>query len=198
MQRDRSLTAALVVLLLAACGGPDRNGGAARVSAPPQATVPLVDHGADAASEQESFCTVLTRIVDAERSGFTPVRGGPAGERLWHGELVPPGMRICEIEGEQHPAAAYVCRGQRVAGGSAALLEPAFAAFAARIGACLARPAWYPRNWQRGQAFAFSGGERQIVWRDTAATPKPAIALKIEEDLVRRGYYLRLAVSTMR
>ncbi|MEZ5863618.1 MAG: hypothetical protein R3D25_05925 [Geminicoccaceae bacterium] len=43
----------------------------------------------------------------------------------------------------------------------------------------------------------FAGGERQLVWRDLAPNPRPAIALKIEEEIATRVYFLRLAVFTL-
>ena len=94
------------------------------------------------------------------------------------------------------PGATYVCRGEAIAGGSGDLLLGDYRQLAAEVDACLRQPIWYPRIWRQGQDFAFAGGERQTIWRDGSSGPKPTVALKIEEDLGRGLYFLRLAVAT--
>jgi hypothetical protein len=57
---------------------------------------------------------------------------------------------------------------------------------------------WFPRNWQRGELIEFAGVEQQQVWRDLTATPRPVVALNIDEDILNRIYSIRFAVSTFR
>lgn len=181
---------------LAGCGGP------AEVEPPPvqrQAALPPARAPVeDAATQRDRFCGALARIIDAEASGFGPLRGADAGERQWDGVVVPVGLRTCAVEGEYRPGATYVCRGEAIAGGPGDLLLANYQRLAAEVDACLQRPIWYPRIWRQGQDFAFAGGERQIIWRDGSSGPKPNVALKIEEDIGRRLYFLRLAVASDR
>lgn len=159
----------------------------------------------DPAERARRLCAVLTRLVDAEPLGFADLRGGPVDARTWEGSLVPPGMRDCRIEGSGHPVASYVCRGFPMAGdpvagdgdAAAGLLLPAYRDTAAAVESCLGQAAWYPRDWRRGDEFLFGAGERQIVWQDLAARPRSSVALKIEEDIGLRAYYVRLAVGSI-
>ena len=130
--------------------------------------------------------------------GFAAMRGTAVGESSWDGRVVPPGLRGCRVEGDYYPGASYVCRGESLAGGSAALLLPGYRELVQDVGYCLEQPIWYPRLWRQGQDFEFAGGERQTIWRDGGSGPKPTVALKIEEDLAGRFYYLRFAVASDR
>lgn len=181
-------------LLLAACGGPGR------VESPPaRAPAPgPVDRAARAApaASTASFCQALTRIIDAEPQGFAGLRAGRAGERSWAGSLVPPGLQDCRVEGRGNPVASYVCRGSAILGGSPDLLQSSYRQTSAAIDACLAQAVWYPREWRRGDEVILGAGERQTFWTDIMTRPRPAVALKIEEDIGTRGYFVRLAVST--
>jgi hypothetical protein len=190
--------AALPLVALAACGGPspaqppppDRRQAAL---APPE-RVPLENEE----TRRSRFCRALARIVDAEGAGFASLRGPAAGDRVWEGTVVPAGLQSCEVEGDYRPGAVYVCHGQAIAGGSGDLLLGGYQDLAADVDVCLRQPIWYPASWQRGQDFAFAGGERQTVWRDRAGGPTAAVALKIEEDLDSGAYFLRLAVASDR
>ena len=83
-----------------------------------------------------------------------------------------------------------------LAGGSGELLLASYQELAEDVRYCLEQPIWYPRLWRQGQDFEFAGGERQTIWRDGSSGPKPTVALKIEEDLAGRYFYLRLAVAS--
>jgi hypothetical protein len=190
------LPAALAVLALAGCGGGQR----------PEATVPqqaalqprAPEPVEDPVARREPFCSMLARIIDAEPTGFAGLRTAAAGGEGWDGAVVPPGLDSCRVEGEAGPGARYVCHGQAIAGGGADLLVGSYGELADAIDACLAQPIWYPHNWQRGQEFAFAAGERQTVWRDDSSGASSSVALKIEEDLARKLFYLRLAVAPAR
>ena len=154
----------------------------------------------DPAERARRLCAVLTRLVDAEPLGFAGLRGGPVDGRTWEATLVPPGMRDCRVEGSGHPVASYVCRGFPVAGDgdrAAGLLLGPYRDTAADVDACLGQTIWYPRDWRRGDEFLFGAGERQIVWQDLAARPRASVALKIEEDIGLRAYFVRLAVGSI-
>ena len=161
---------------------------------PPAGSEPLED----ASARLDRFCGALARIIDAEPAGFAPIRGMATGERAWEGRVVPVGLRDCRVEGDYYPGASYVCRGEAMAGGTGELRLGGYQSLAEDVQACLQQPTWYPRLWRQGKDFAFAGGERQTVWRDGASGPKPTVALKIEEDLTRRVYFLRLAVASDR
>lgn len=187
----------LLLLLIAGCGGADRPPPPApqrQAALPPAAAEPVEDE----ATRRARFCGELARVIDAEPAGFAAMRGTALGERSWDGRVVPSGLRDCRVEGDYYPGASYVCRGESLAGGSAALLLPGYRELVQDVGYCLEQPIWYPRLWRQGQDFEFAGGERQTIWRDGGSGPKPTVALKIEEDLAGRFYYLRLAVASDR
>jgi len=187
-----------LLLLLAACAPrPPAEPPAAPATAPPVAAPTVPDDG-PVSSRADRFCDDLLRIVEAEAGGFAALRTARVGPAAWQGALLPEGTRSCTVEGDDHPGAEYVCRGETIQGGRAELLEPAFRRLASDLDACLARAVWFPRNWERGRVMQFAGGERQQTWRDLAPLPKPAVALKIEEDFRNRLHYLRLAVFTLR
>ena len=188
----------LLILLLAVAGC---GGGRERPAPPPvqrQAALPPSPAAVeDATARRDRFCATLTRIVDEEPTAFHSLRGAGGGE-AWEGALVPAGLRGCRVEGDYRPAATYVCRGESAAGGSGDALLAAYRAQAADVEACLGRPTWYPSLWRRGQDFEFAGGERQTIWRDGRGGPGATVALKVEEDLATRVYFLRLAVASER
>lgn len=138
------------------------------------------------------------RIIEAEEEGFAPLRGPSSGDVRWRGRVVPAGFGRCDVEGDYYPGAIYVCRGRPSPDGTAEILEPSFVAIEHDLDACLSRAMWYPRNWHKGRPFDFAGGERQLMWRDVATTPKPGVILKIEEDYRSGAWLLRLAVRTLR
>jgi hypothetical protein len=187
---------AWLLAVLAGCGGPAEVAPppAQRLAALPPAQAPIED----AATRGDRFCGDLTQIIDAEPDGFGPLRGPSVGERRWDGAVVPAGLRSCTIEGDYFPGTVYVCRGEAIAGGPGDLLLGDYRRLAAEVDACLRRPIWYPRAWRQGRDFAFAGGERQTIWRDGSSGPKPGVALKIEEEIGRGVYFVRLAVVTDR
>ena len=146
----------------------------------------------------DRFCGSLQRIVDAEASGFQGLRAERVGPSAWRGAVVPEGLSTCTVEGSSHPGAQYVCTGSRAQRGNSAVVTDAFRRISADLDACLGRAVWFPRNWQRGELIEFAGVEQQQVWRDLTATPRPVVALNIDEDILNRIYSIRFAVSTFR
>ncbi|WP_191061087.1 hypothetical protein, partial [Geminicoccus harenae] len=71
---------------------------------------------------------------------------------------------------------------------------------AARLDRCLADPDPAAiRRWVKAGTVELAGGERQVLWHDEAAWPRPAVQLKLEEDYDQPGAWrLRLATYTMR
>ena len=200
MIRGRHLALLALLLALASCGG-ERPPPERPEPAPPPAPAPTPDepeNGRARLSEEALFCRAVTRIVDAEASGYSALRGEPRGSRRWEGSVVPPGMTACEIEGRSHPGAEYVCRGETLHGRNAELLLPAFERTGRLLDACFERATWFPRVWERGKVFTFALGERQQMWRDVASYPKPAVTLKIEEDFDAGNFLIRLAFITLR
>jgi hypothetical protein len=187
---------ALLPLAVAACGSPASRPPppAAAQPAPPPAEV----DAAAGSGRIDRLCHSLARIVRAEIRAFADLRGPPVDARSWQGREVPPPMRSCTVEGDYYPGAQYVCRGERSWPGRPDGLEPAFAALARDLDACLGRPGWGQRGWTRGRTFTFAAGERQILWRYGGNIQRPGLSLKIEEDIGRNIWLIRLAVMTLR
>lgn len=193
----KTALAAALLGLLVACAKPEPPPPPPPPPAPTPPPVMQPPPTLDPATRVDRLCRPLLRIVDAEASGFASLRAAPAGERAWQGSAIPDGFYACEIDGRSNPGAQYVCRGSRITGGRAELLVDEFDRIAGDLDTCLARAEWFPRNWQRGHVMQFAGGERQLVWRDLAPNPRPAIALNIEEEIGTRTYFLRLATFTL-
>lgn len=190
----RHLTLGLFLLLTACATRPP-----AEPPPAPAIEAPTAPPAGAVTSRLDRLCDDLQRIVEAEADGFAALRtSSRIGPTAWRGAVLPEGTQACTVEGDHHPGAEYICRGETLQGGRAELLEPAFNRLAADLDACFSRAVWFPRNWEKGQVIRFAGGERQQTWRDLAPLPKPAVALKIEEDFRSRVHYVRLAVFTLR
>lgn len=189
-----------LLILLVACGPRPPAGPPAPPEPAPviEAPLPPEEDAEPVTSRVDRLCDDLQRIVGAEPRGFAALRGTRVGPTAWQGAVRLEGTRSCTVEGDSHPGAEYVCRGETLQGGRYELLEPAFNRLASDLDACFARAVWFPRNWERGRVIRFAGGERQQTWRDLSPMPKPAVALKIEEDFQSRVHYIRLAVFTLR
>ncbi len=75
--------------------------------------------------------------------------------------------------------------------------RPRFEALAQTIDECLKQPIWFPRDWQKGEPFEFAMGERLQTWTDQSVSPPSQVVLKIQQDLDRRGYRLKLNLEAI-
>ena len=145
------------------------------------------------------FCGRMTQLVDQGRKGFAPLRGQPIEQGWrWQGAITPEPFLQCEIEGTVFPSANYRCETQGLRAKSGDALNPLFQQVQAQIEACLNSPAWYPREWRRGDLFEFAGGDKQLMWRDIAAQPAAAVVLAISEDVVAGRHHLELSIKALR
>lgn len=194
----RFLVLALGVLAVAVACAPRQP------PAPPPVAVPTPEPEPEPAPDGivstrlDRFCNALQRVVDGHRAGFAPLRGDVVGQRAWSGRVVPEGLTSCTVEGDSPNGARYVCTGPRMQRGNGPLVAREFDLLARDVDACLARAAWFPRNWQRGQVVEFAGIEQQQTWRDISPAPRPLISLNIEDDFLNRLYVVRLTVATLR
>jgi hypothetical protein len=187
----------MLLLLAASCSAPQP-----KPASPPAAPPKVVPQG-PAATESPSarvdrLCRSLTRIVASEIRGFADLRGEPVDDRMWQGRELPPQMYSCTVEGDYYPGAEYVCRGAQSWRGRPDMLESTFAELTGDLDACLGRRGWGERGWTRGQTFEFAAGERQILWRYGGNIQRPGLSLKIEEDIGRNVWFIRMAVMTLR
>jgi hypothetical protein len=146
---------------------------------------------------QREVCPVLTSLLSGEENGFAGLRGHPLDEERWLAREILPGTRSCTIEGGEWPRATYHCVSGSL-GSDRVVVEDEFEHLADEIDRCLARPSWFPRSWQKGQEFTFAMGERQLAWTDTGTRPPSTVVLKVQQDLTRRDYELRVSVGTVR
>jgi hypothetical protein len=140
---------------------------------------------------------MLTRLVEAEATGYAALRGTPLGAESWSGRARLPGTERCVIEGDAWPRARYECAGRLVPTGERERVESPFAALSGQIDACLGKPSWFPRSWQKNEPFDFAMGERQQTWTDLSSPPS-AVVLKLQQGLSGRDYRVQLDLVTIR
>lgn len=192
MTAARNLALALVAALAACASEPEP-------PPPPPPEPPVTRYQAPAAPApvpQRELCPVLAALL-AEDNGFAELRGEALAEERWLAREVLPGTRSCTIEGDGWPRATYQCVSGSL-GSDRTVVEGEFEHLAAEIDRCLARPSWFPRSWDRGQAFTFAMGERQVAWTDDGTRPPSTVILKVQQDLVRRDYELQVSVGAVR
>lgn len=192
----RMTAVVLLVLVLAVACAPRPPIEAPPPAPPPEVTAPIPEPDRDGlvSSRLDRFCSAVQRIVDAQATGYTELRGRSLGGDAWSGSVVPEGFSGCTIDGRR----SYACLGPRVQRGNGSMLQSSFSGIAADLDACFARAAWFPRNWHRGDVIDFAGVEQQQVWRDLSTNPRPAVALAIEEDILARIYAIRMTARQMR
>lgn len=193
----RFSAAILFVLALAVSCAPRQPPAPPPVPAPVPQVQPPPEQPAVVSTHLDRFCNALQRVVDNHTTGFSRLRNGVVGQRAWSGSIVPEGLTTCTVEGDSPTGARYLCTGPRMQRGNDAQIARAFSALSRDVDACLARAAWFPRNWQRGQVIDFAGVEQQQTWRDISPAPRPLLALNIEDDFLNRLYVLRFTVSTL-
>jgi len=147
---------------------------------------------------QQPFCDALTGVIEAEQDGFAALRGEPLGRETWTGRRILPGAEGCVIEGDAWPRARYECAGAAVPAREQDRAASQFALLSEQIDACLARPSWHPRTWQRHEPLDFAMGERQQTWTDLSVLPPSAVVLKLQRGLSGNDYRVRLDLVTIR
>jgi hypothetical protein len=147
---------------------------------------------------QATFCNALTELLEAERDGFAALRGQPIGSESWVGQGNLPGTEQCLIEGDAWPRARYECAGAPVRADRRDRAASHFALLSEQIDACLGKPGWHPRTWQRNEPFDFAMGERQQTWTDLSTLPPSAVVLKLQRGLSGDEYHVQLDLVTIR
>lgn len=145
-----------------------------------------------------AFCPLLASMVAREPDGYAQLRGQPlAGER-WRAAVTLPGTEDCTIEGSDWPRARMSCEGPVLDGDDRGRIESEFGRMAREIDACLARPIWFPRDWERGRLFEFAMAERQLAWLDQSTTPPTAVVLKAQQDIVSQDFQIKVNLESVR
>jgi hypothetical protein len=147
---------------------------------------------------QGTFCSVLTELIEAEADGFAALRGQPIGDESWGGRRTVPGTEQCVVEGDAWPRARYECAGAAVQADRHDRAASQFTLLSEQIDACLGKPSWHPRTWQKNEPFEFAMGERQQTWTDLSTLPPSAVVLKLQRGLSGDDYRVRLDLLTIR
>jgi hypothetical protein len=187
----------VVVLTLAACQESPRPPPAP----PPRPATPTVGLGPPAAPPpapvQRDLCDVLPAVVATETDGFARLRAEPIAADRWRASRTLPGTERCTIEGDAWPLARFTCASRHFGIDDRNGADAGFDALARKLDACLRKPIWFPHNWQKGEAFEFAMGERLLAWTDQSVSPPSQVVLKMQQDLDRRGYWLKLNVEAI-
>jgi hypothetical protein len=190
---------ALALLALGACGAADETAPPPAAPAEPDAALvlrrPATPPPAPRLAPPE-LCSVLTRILADHPRGFAGLRAGPVAHDRWQGRAVLPGAERCTIEGAAWPRARYVCASGPFAADNRDGADARFEALVSELDQCLSKPIWFPRAWQRGEAFEFARGERLQAWTDQSTAPPSQVVLKMQQELDRSGYGLELSLET--
>ena len=193
----RLILGGMALGLVACSGPPEPSPEPPAPSAAAVATAPLPAPQAEIARER-ALCEVLAGLLEAEPEGFSTLRGAPVAPEQWVGSEIPPGTQGCRIEGQSWPRARYVCSSAPFGEPDRDRASASFMALAGEIDRCLAKPIWFPRNWQKGRRHEFAMGEQLQTWTDRSTAPPSAVTLKVEQDLVSDDYRLRLSLETIR
>ena len=196
----RLATGVLVLLGLCACEAADEVAAPSQPQAAPDAALalgPPIRLAPAPPPAPRELCGVLSAILADDAEGFAGQRASPIAADRWHGRAIVPGTERCTIEGEAWPRARYACVSQPFHADNRAGAEARFAALAGEINQCLSKPTWFPRRWQRGEPFEFALGERLQTWTDQSTAPPSQVVLKLQQDLDRSGYALKLSLETV-
>ncbi|WP_159716593.1 hypothetical protein [Geminicoccus flavidas] len=152
------------------------------------------------AGDQERLCLGLRQVVAAWPDAFASLRGLATGPAGWQAPPLDDAFARCRIEGSGLLTASHACLARPGGVVDRAVAAAGFEATGARIERCLTEPdSAAVRRWVRAGTVELAGGERQVLWHDEAAWPRPAVQLKLEEDYDQPGAWrLRLATYTMR
>ncbi|MCB1835148.1 MAG: hypothetical protein KDH19_17190, partial [Geminicoccaceae bacterium] len=159
MSTDRLVVIVWFSLLLVSCAPTE--------PPPPPAPLPEVTAPVRASEPEEpppSLCPALARMVDAIGGGFASLRSSAIErEWSWNAALTPSPFIACEIEGTVFPTAVYRCESQSLRRGQAYRIDEEYERLQDEIDTCLGQTSWYPRDWRKGDTFAFAGADRQIM-----------------------------------
>ncbi len=195
----RQLIFCLAALALAACQASEKP-----QAPPPEPAPPTLDSGPPAAAPlfaaepQRELCPALAGVIATESDGFAKLRASQIGAASWLGRDTLPGTERCTIEGEAWPRARYACASESYQAGGRDGADARFDALARAIDRCLSQPIWFPRDWQKGAPFQFAMGERLQTWTDQSTQPPFQVVLRMQQDIDRRSYQLRLDLESVR
>jgi hypothetical protein len=184
---------------MCACEAADEVAAPPEPQAAPDATLalgPPVRLAPEPAPVRRELCDVLSAILATDAEAFASQRAGPIAVGRWRGRAIVPGTERCTIEGEAWPRARYACVSQPFSSDNLDGAEASFAALVGEIDQCLSKPIWFPRRWERGEPFEFALGERLQTWTDQSTAPPSQVVLKLQQDLDRSGYGLKLSLET--
>ena len=189
---------ALGLLGLSACEAADEAAAPPQPQAAPDAALalgPPVRLAPEPPPGPRELCGVLTAILATDAEAFAGQRASPIAAGRWHGRAILPGTERCTVEGETWPRARYACVSQPFQSDNRDGAEASFATMAGEIDQCLSKPIWFPRRWQRGEPFEFAMGERLQTWTDQSTAPPAQVVLKLQQDLDRSGYTLKISLE---
>jgi hypothetical protein len=190
--RTGRLVLGLAVPALAACQA---------APAPPPPASAALDLGPPAQPPptpvERELCDVLPAVLATEADGFAGLRASHISADSWRGARTLPGTERCTIEGDAWPRARYTCASRRFDIDNRDGAEAGFERLARTIDECLRKPIWFPRDWRKGEPFEFAMGERLQTWTDQSVTPPSQVVLKMQQDLDRRGYQLKLDLESI-
>ena len=171
--------------------------------APPRSPAPIgpdtAPHVVEDAADNERFCGALAAAIDSWGSGFATSREAGIGTERWRAPPLGPDLDRCVIDGLGGLATSYGCEASTPGPGDPGSTAALFVRLETLVDRCLAKPSWYPREWVKADPVRLAGGERQLLWRDQAAWPRPALQLKLEEDYGRVGRWrVHMLIYTMR
>jgi len=189
---------ALGLLALGACEAADEVAAPPEPEAAPDAALalgPPVRLAPEPPPAPRDLCGVLSAVLATDAEAFAGQRASPIAAGRWHGRAIVPGTERCTIEGEAWPRARYACVSGPFASANRDGAEASFAALAGEIEECLSKPIWFPRRWERGEPFEFALGERLQTWTDQSTAPPSQVVLKLQQDLDRSSYSLKLSLE---
>lgn len=140
------------------------------------------------------LCPTLAGVLEPQVAGFAPLRGDATADGRWSGTAILPGTERCSIQGGQWPGARYACTSGPVGSGPSA--QARFDTLARELDACLAKPIWFPRIWQKGEPFEFAMGERMLIWTDRSTAPPSQVVLKIQRAIGGPDYQVMVDLGT--
>jgi len=187
----------MVAVLLAGCAAPEEPLPPPAPEPPPPVARYEPPPAPEPAPEPE-LCAALASLMAGGIDGFDKLRGQRLAAERWRASAVLPGTERCTIEGEAWPRSRFSCDSQPFGADNREVAHVELEELANEIDACLAKPIWSPRNWQKGQLFQFAMGERLQSWTDPSTSPPTAVTLKLQRDLMNHDYRVELNLEAVR